>query len=143
MTAFPPAPESPNQKRGTMKRIIAVVATMAAVLLGSIAAATPAQAHATCAYRAVCLHTGSSFSGTEKSWDVGSSGSFCRSLTGSTLNNNVESIYGNYVGFGRRIYYYNGDSCLGTAVFSSTGGEYATLPSSARNVITSFYVTSS
>lgn len=125
------------------KRLGAIIA---AIIIGfgvAATAATPAQAHATCAYRAVCLHTGASFSGTEKSWDVGSSGSgsFCRSLTGSTLNNSTESIYGNYVGFGRRIYYYNGDNCIGTAVFSSTGGEYATLPTSARNVITSFYVT--
>lgn len=128
-----------------MKKIISALAMMAAVLLGSLAVAGPAQAHASCATLSVCLHTGSSFSGSESYWYVGgtSSGSRCVGLVGSTLNNNVESIYGNYVGAGRRIYYYNGDNCLGTPVFSSTGGEYATLPTSARNVITSFYITNS
>lgn len=125
------------------KRIATAIAALAIGFGGAAVAATPAQAHETCSSLSVCLHTGATYSGSEGSWYVGSTsyGSFCVSLYGSTLNNNVESIYGNYVGAGRRIYYYDGNNCIGSAVFTSTGGKYATLPTSARNTITSFYVT--
>lgn len=105
--------------------------------LGLTAVATPAQA--ACSYQCVHFYANANYGGTNAWYDINGSQT-CRNFSGSTLNNNIESIYGNYVGTGKYISYWNSQNCTGTVVFWSSGGAYPTLPTAARNVISSWRI---
>lgn len=114
---------------------------LAALILGLLPAmviAQPAAAHAACTSGWACLHVGANYTGSDTETNALSGTGACVTLSGSSYNNNVESIYGNYVGTGRYISYWNSHNCSGTVVFWSSGGAYASLPTIARNTISSF-----
>lgn len=117
--------------------------TIAALILsllmtGSALPANAAPAAPSCSYGHACLYTGANYTGTRYVIAVELVAP-CRALTGYTINNNAESIYGNYSNL--LIRYWNSHNCSGSAVFWSSGGAYPTLPTSARNVISSYDIT--
>lgn len=121
-----------------MRRIIAA---LLALLLGLALASAPserAEAHASCLSGWACMHFGPTYTQAETQTDARVQTRVCVSFNGTVANNTIESIYGNYVGTGRYISYWNSHNCTGTVVFWSSGGAYPTLPVSARNVISSF-----
>jgi Peptidase inhibitor family I36 len=120
------------------QRLAAFGAALVLAIGGLVGMQAPAQAHAWCQNHFVCFHQGPNYTGPEVRYDVLGGTNSCTTLLSSTFNNNIESIYGNYVGTGRFIAYWNSHNCTGTVVFWSTGGAYPTLPTSARNTISSF-----
>lgn len=120
------------------KRLVAIGAAFVLVLGVLVGTQAPAQAHAGCYTGHVCFHQGPNYTGPEVRYDIRGGTDTCTTLLQSTFNNNIESIYGNYVGSGRYIAYWNSHNCTGTVVFWSSGGAYPTLPLSARNTISSF-----
>lgn len=121
-----------------MRRIIAAIAASLLITFGVVAVTgTPAQA--ACSYQCVHMYANANYGGTNSWWDINASNT-CRSLSGYTLNNNIESIYGNYVGTGKYVSYWNSHNCTGTVLWWSSGGAYPTLPTSVRNVISSFRI---
>lgn len=115
-------------------------ALLAAIILaiGLAGVATPVQAHAGCTTNYACLHVGANYTGSDTQTNALGGTNACVTLSGSFYNNNIESVYGNYVGTGRYISYWNSHNCTGTVVWWSSGGAYASLPSIARNTISSF-----
>lgn len=117
------------------RAIIAGIVTFVIVFTFIVWREKPALA-APCQYpHHVCLYSGQNLSGTWARWDVYGGIGQCTTLSGYTLNNNVESIYGNYSG--RIIEYFDTTNCTGSVIFWSTGGRYDYLGVDA-NKISSF-----
>lgn len=96
-----------------MKRVISFIGAMvlaAGVLVG--VTATPAQA-VTCQNLHVCLWTGAAYTGSLTRYGVpgGTGGTSCKSLNGSTMNNNAESMAN---GSPRFIQFYDSTNCTGS-----------------------------
>lgn len=119
-----------------MKRIIAAFSVLLLTTLGLIAPATPASA-ATCNTQTLCMWTGSSFTGTKFSWGTGTP-TYCQTLSGWTINNNMESVMANHSGKFTR--FFNSHNCTGTVLFWFNGsGQKSTLGANA-NVVSSYEV---
>lgn len=127
-----------------MKRIAALLmALLLGAGLGAITTAAPAQAAppSGCLSSYVCLYAGDNYSGYAVFVNATASANLgCHSLYGKPLNNNIQSLYGNYVGQHRLIDYYDSQNCTGTVIFWSTGGAYPNLSSSVDNRISSYHI---
>lgn len=112
---------------------------LAALILGLLPAmviAQPAQA-ATCNTLSVCMWTGANYTGTKYTWGTGQP-TYCETLNGWTINNNMESVMANHAG--RFTRYYNSHNCTGTVLFWFNGsGSKATMGANA-NVVSSYQV---
>lgn len=104
------------------RAIIAGIVTFVVVFTFIFIRERPAFA-ASCQYpHHVCLYSGQNLTGSWARWDVYGGIGQCTTLNGYTLNNNIESIYGNYSN--RIIQYWDTANCTGTVIFWSRGGRY-------------------
>lgn len=122
-----------------MKRILAVLAIAFALLIPASAAnAAPPPG---CITPYVCLYANLNYGGFSTFYNVtAAANQGCKNLS-SGLNNNIESVYGNYVGAGKIVIYFNAQNCQGSAQWSSTGGAYPDV-SPYRNSTTSIKILS-
>ena len=115
-----------------------IAALVVSLLLGGSAVAPrSAVAAPSCSYGHACLYSGANYTGTRHVIAIELPVP-CRTLNGTAINNTAESIYGNYSNLFVR--YWNSHNCTGAVIFWSGGGAYPTLPTSARNVISSYDV---
>lgn len=114
-----------------------IVAVFSLVVL-SLGLAQPVSAAPTCWVGYTCWFTNSNYGGSSIMQWVSRDSAVCHNVS-PAFNNNISSIYGNYVGTGRFVVYWDGANCpAGGGIFSSSGGAYPTLPASVNNRISSY-----
>lgn len=125
--------------------VTSVVAALLLMLGAVLVAPAPASADfvplATCQNLHLCLYSGAAYTGSLTRYGVpgGTGGTACRSLSGDTMNNNVESMVN---GSPRFIQFYNSTNCSGSILgwlhaVNGPTDERSSLPGWA-NVISSF-----
>lgn len=117
-------------------KLLKLLAVLAIGLLPVMVVAQPASA-ATCNTLTVCMWTGPNYTGTKYSWGTGQP-TYCETLNGWAINNNMESVMANHTG--RFTRYYNSHNCTGTVLFWFNGsGQKATMGAHA-NIVSSYQV---
>lgn len=117
-----------------MKKLIAFVSGVILVL----GFAQPVEAAPTCWSGYTCWFTNANYGGSSVMQSVYQDTGVCHN-TSPTFYNTISSIYGNYVGTGRFVIYWDGPNCpAGGGIFSSSGGAYPTLPASVNDKISSY-----